>query len=79
MKGKRYTEEQIIRFLEERVEGIPAQDVFCKYRVVDRTFSGENVLDDIFGKSSEADAAPRFCWVPVVGLLGEPMLSLAAR
>ena len=38
MKGKRYTEEQIICILKEHEAGVPAQDVIRKHGIANGTF-----------------------------------------
>lgn len=38
MKGKRYTEEQIIGVLKEHEAGVPAQDVIRKHGIANGTF-----------------------------------------
>jgi len=38
MKGKRYTEEQIIGILKEHEAGMPAQDVIRKHGIANGTF-----------------------------------------
>ena len=38
MKGKRYTEEQIIGILKEHEAGMPAQDVIPKHGIANGTF-----------------------------------------
>ena len=38
MKGKRYTEEQIIGILKEHEAGVPAQDVIRKHGIANGTF-----------------------------------------
>ena len=38
MKKKRFSEEQIIRILQEAKTGIPARDVCCKYDISEETF-----------------------------------------
>jgi putative transposase len=38
MKGKRYTEEQIICNLKEHEAGVPAQDVIRKHGIANGTF-----------------------------------------
>ena len=38
MKGKRYTEEQIIGVLKEHEAGMPAQDVIRKHGIANGTF-----------------------------------------
>lgn len=38
MKGKRYTEEQIISILKEHEAGLPAQDIIRKHGIANGTF-----------------------------------------
>ncbi len=44
MKGKRYSEEQIIGILKEYEAGVPAQDVIRKHRIANGTFCAPSAV-----------------------------------